>query len=354
MPVADLVLEGGGVKGAGLAGAISALVAADSPYTFNRIAGTSAGAIVASFVAAGYTAAELKQLMLTQDFADFEDESAVFQHFKRFGEGFGLLFHEGLFRGDNLHKWIAATLAAKGVTTWADLKIDDDTLPVNERYKLVVVTSDVSGGRELRLPWDYEAELGIDPDTQLVADAVRASASIPFFFRPFHLAAAKERTDNNGWVLCTDGGMLSNYPIDIFDRPLNARWPTIGIKLSARQQLADVGWTPDPNAFDLAKSLLATMLNAHDALHVDDPYYSSRTIFVDTTGYSSTDFHLTQDNKLALFTNGATAATNFLTTWNYDTWRAQYPERAPRPPLVAAPTDSTPSNPPPASAPAAG
>jgi NTE family protein len=345
MPIADLVLEGGGVKGTGLAGAISGLVDNGDPYTFNRVAGTSAGAIVASFVAAGYSAAELKQLMLAQDFADFEDESTVFKHFKKFGEGFGLLFHEGLFRGDALHTWIAATLAAKGVTTWADLKIDDDTLPPNERYKLVVIVSDVSGGRELRLPWDYETELGVPAEHQLVADAVRASASIPFFFRPFHLPAAKERTENHGWVLCTDGGMLSNYPIDIFDRPTNARWPTIGVKLSARQQLADVGWTPDPNAFDLAKSLLATMLNAHDALHVDDPYYSSRTIFVDTTGYSSTDFHLTQDNKLTLFGNGATAATKFLTTWDYAAWRAQYPERAPRPPVVAAPIPGSPTPP---------
>jgi NTE family protein len=131
--------------------------------------------------------------------------------------------------------------------------------------------------------------------------------------------------------------MLSNYPIDIFDRPAHPRWPTIGVKLSARQQLADVGWTPDPNAFDLAKSLLATMLNAHDALHVDDPYYSSRTIFVDTTGYSSTNFHLTQDDKLTLFGNGSTAATNFLATWDYDVWRATYPARAPRPPLTATP-----------------
>ena len=41
---ADLVLEGGGVKGVGLVGAYSAL--SDAGYTFHRIAGTSAGAIV--------------------------------------------------------------------------------------------------------------------------------------------------------------------------------------------------------------------------------------------------------------------------------------------------------------------
>lgn len=43
MADADLVLEGGGVKGAGLVGALSVLTGAADPYTFHRIAGTSAG-----------------------------------------------------------------------------------------------------------------------------------------------------------------------------------------------------------------------------------------------------------------------------------------------------------------------
>jgi NTE family protein len=40
MGAADLVVEGGGVKGAGLAGAVTAL---GKMYDFHRVAGTSAG-----------------------------------------------------------------------------------------------------------------------------------------------------------------------------------------------------------------------------------------------------------------------------------------------------------------------
>ena len=47
---ADLVLEGGGVKGIGLAGAVLALDQAG--YRFQRVAGTSAGAIAAAIIAA--------------------------------------------------------------------------------------------------------------------------------------------------------------------------------------------------------------------------------------------------------------------------------------------------------------
>jgi NTE family protein len=346
MPKADLVLEGGGVKGTGLVGALTALVNRPDPYEFYRIAGTSAGAIVASFLAAGISPAELKTIMTDLDFSEFEDESGVLKHLKLFGEGFGLLFHEGLFAGDFMHSWVARTLASKGVTTWKDLKIDDDTLPENERYKLVVVVSDVSRGLELRLPWDFQDVLGIDPDTQLVADAVRASASIPFFFRGFHLPASKTHSDGNGYVLCTDGGMLSNYPIDIFDKAENARWPTLGVKLSARAQITAANWSPNSNGLELAKALVGTMADAHDQLHVGDPYYSSRTIFVDTTGFSSTNFHLTDADKSTLFDHGVAAGTSFLQTWNYETWRAQYPGRAPRPPAgtpdaVAATIDVT-------------
>ena len=46
----DLVLEGGGVKGIGLVGAV--LTLADAGYRFPRVAGTSAGAITAALIAA--------------------------------------------------------------------------------------------------------------------------------------------------------------------------------------------------------------------------------------------------------------------------------------------------------------
>lgn len=332
MATVDLVLEGGGVKGAGLVGAVTALTDRDDPYKFHRIAGTSAGAIVASFLAAGIAPKLLKQIMTAQDFSQFEDDQpTAFRHFKQFGEGLDLLFRHGLFAGDALHSFINQHLADHGVRTWGDLKIDDDELPVEQRYRLAVVVSDISHGRELRLPWDYRSKLGVDADTQLVADAVRSSASISFFFQPFRLPAAAEYSASNGYVLCTDGGLLSNYPIDLFDRPGSARWPTLGVKLSAREQLNTATWRPDANTLQLATSLVSTMTDAHDQLHIDDPFSSSRTIFVDTTGFSSTNFRLTETERTRLFDNGFAAGQKFLTTWDDVQWRATYMARAPRP-----------------------
>src|SRR6516162_8085530 len=323
MSDADLVLEGGGVKGTGLVGAITALASAAEPYTFHRVAGTSAGAIVASMLAAGYDTAEMNKIMTDLDFSQFEDENS--RHFKMLAEGSGLLFHEGLFLGKFLHDWVGQTLAAKNVRTWADLKDDDpgSSLPPEQRYKLIVIVSDVSRGRMLRLPWDYQPLLGVDPDTQPVADAVRSSAGIPFFFRPFPMTANPDVTHGHGEILGTDGGMLSNFPVSIFDRTDDKppRWPTFGIKLSARLSPAQGTWNPDADAIQLAKSLLTTMQKARDQVYVDQPSVASRTIFVDTTGYDATDFHLTPADKQKLFTSGLTAGTKFLGTWDWVKWQ---------------------------------
>ena len=67
----DLVCEGGGVKGIGLAGAFSVLEEQD--FRPQNVAGTSAGAITAALIAAGYTAAELKEVIFGMDFLKFRD-----------------------------------------------------------------------------------------------------------------------------------------------------------------------------------------------------------------------------------------------------------------------------------------
>jgi predicted acylesterase/phospholipase RssA len=65
----DAVFEGGGVRGIGLVGAIRGVESAG--YTCENVAGTSAGAIVATLLAAGYGAAEVKEVInsnrLSQD-----------------------------------------------------------------------------------------------------------------------------------------------------------------------------------------------------------------------------------------------------------------------------------------------
>ncbi len=78
-PAVDLVLEGGGVQRIGLVGAV--LTWSDNGLVFPRAAGTSAGAIVASRVAAhqvaGGTLSELETIVRSVDYRKFQDEGLL-------------------------------------------------------------------------------------------------------------------------------------------------------------------------------------------------------------------------------------------------------------------------------------
>ncbi len=309
---ADLVLEGGGVKGLGLLGAIVEL--ADSGLSFPRIAGASAGAIVGALSAAYQRAdrpvSDLVDVMQSLDYHQFADPTLL-DRFGVLGKGLELLVHDGIYKGDFALRWITEKLAEQGVRTWADLRIDDDqgtSLPPDRRYRLVVVASDLSRGQLVRLPWDYH-HYGLDADTQSVALAVRASMSYPFFFRPVILRAG------DGEQSCTlvDGGMLSNFPIELFDRTDGrpARWPTYGVKLSARRDARQVRHAVD-GPVDLALAALHTLLDAHEAYHLDDRNTTQRTVFVDTDKVSTLNFGIDQDTQQRLYRSGRRAAADFL------------------------------------------
>ena len=320
----DLVLEGGGVKGIGLVGAIAALHRAGYACGSQaRVAGTSAGAVVGSLVAAGATVDELSDIMREVDYRRFRDENAL----GKVGNVLSLVTRLGLYRGDWLHRWIEQHLADHGVRTFGDLRITDDAdsaLPAQRAYRLVVIVSDVSRGRMVRLPWDYREHYNLDPDEQPVADAVRASASIPFFFRPARLPDGRRGIPS----CCVDGGMLSNFPVHVFDRRDDAppRWPTFGIKLSARSSRMESSGAARPihGLLDLAKAMIATMVEAHDRNDLDDPSVLERTIFVNTEGVHATDFDLAPEQRDRLYANGQVAAQNFLLDWNFDRYRARY------------------------------
>ncbi len=332
---ADLVLEGGGVKGIGLAGAI--LVLAEAGYRFPRAAGTSAGAIAAVLVAAiaksGQDMTVLREYLGDIDYRQFMQAGLARRVFERVGgrlaEACELIFRPGLYSGDYLRTWLGGKLAKCGVDTWADLAITDAddpgmSLPEGQRYRAVVHVSDISRGNLARLPWDYGDFYGLAPGDQDVIGAVRASMSIPFFFVPVRTVTRPARTrmpDDSvvswpgGTVTWVDGGMLMNFPIGAFDRVDDQapRWPTIGIKLAAEPgpQQADV---PAATTVQEGMRCLRTMMGEWDQYHVEQEA-ANRTIFVANAGLTATQFDLTKAQQDTLFRNGAQAATRFLIRW---------------------------------------
>jgi NTE family protein len=329
---ADLVLEGGGVKGIGLAGAITVL--AEAGYRFRRAAGTSAGAIAAVLVAAieksGQDMSVLTEYLGDIDYTRFIRAGPVRHAFEHLGGRFAdiceLMFRSRLYSGGYLDTWLGGKLRDCGVRTWDDLAISlaDDTgmsLQTSHRYRAVVHVSDITRGMLARLPWDYGDYYGLPPDEQDVVAAVRASMSIPFFFTPVRTLTGRAETTMpdgsvvswpGGAVTWVDGGMLMNFPIGAFDRADGAppRWPTIGIKLSA-EPAAEPADAPAETAFEEGYRCLKTIMCEWDRYHVEQST-ADRTIFVDNAGITATQFDLSPAQQDTLYRNGAEAATKFL------------------------------------------
>jgi NTE family protein len=318
----DLVLEGGGVKGVGLVGAALRLV--EEGYAFPRVAGTSAGAIVGAVLAALQRRGEgfdrLAEITRTLDYARFRDRGTVGRLLGPLGfltDGISLLLESGVFEGDYLHGWLSDTLADLGVRTFGDLRTEDpgDDGSLHHSYALVVTASDVSRRRFVRLPWDYPV-YGLDPDEQPVADAVRASASIPFFFEPYALRARR------GTATLVDGGLLSNYPITLFDRQDERlpRWPTLGVRLSSLGDDGDRQPTPVRGPVALALAVAETAIEGSQAIQTLEQCNVDRSVFVDTGGVAATDFGISDEQQERLMERGRQAAEGFLAEWDFSAW----------------------------------
>lgn len=327
MATADLVLEGGGVKGLGLVGAVLRLMR--DGYSFERVAGSSAGAIVAALLAAGATADDLEGAMGRLDYPRVPDRAPP--KLPVVSEGISLMRHNGLYEGDYVRDFVAKELERLGVTTFAQLRNPDPRadphLPDDRRYRLVVTATDVTNGRLLRFPWDY-ASLGLDPDRQLVADAVRASISIPLFFEPVSL---RHGTTGEEMVL-VDGGILSNFPIAIFDRTdrTERRWPTFGVKVlpklpAGTEQLFPGLKRPRLQVLWLLEQVLATAIVGADQTYLERPCVKRRTIPVDTALVGIVEFDAPEEKRAAVVAKGDEAAVKFLDTWDWESFKRDCP-----------------------------
>ncbi|MCV7225188.1 patatin-like phospholipase family protein [Mycolicibacterium komossense] len=326
---ADLVLSGGGVKGIGLVGAVAALL--DAGYAPQRISGTSAGALVGAVLAGAVqsgevTGARLKELTFEIDYRTFLDQGLV-ERVPVLGPAWGVLSGSGVYRGDALRKWIDTALARFGVSTFADLAISDKALPVEQRYRLVVTVADVTLGQLVRLPWDYQRVYGLDPDEQSVADAVRASTAIPFFYQPAKLTSADGRTST-----LVDGGLLSNFPIDSLDRTdgKKPRWPTFGVTLMPNLPEGNDQLIPALRPLHLLggptllEQVVTTMLVGRDQAYLSQPWVQARTIRVNTADVGVLDFDLSERDKEALYDDGLRAGREFLRTWNFANYLTRF------------------------------
>jgi NTE family protein len=285
----DLVIEGGGIKGIFPVGAAAELRAAGC--TFARCAGTSAGAIVASLLAAGYEPDELLEILLDTDATSFLDGPR-----SHVGRVWRLWRAGGLHRGDRFREWIGDLLVRRHL-----LHFNDPVLNIPADLK--VVASDITRGRLVAFPDDL-VDYGLLPHHYPVATAVRASISIPYIFEPVCLPSP------DGDSILVDGGLLSNFPVDVFD---DHPRPTIGLRTVGPGNPAviqhPIRWWNRPA--DLLRAMAYTATEFHDRRHVELSK-SIRTIMIDNLGISPIDFAVDRETKLRMYESGRIAARAWL------------------------------------------
>lgn len=297
----NLALEGGGVKGLVYPGALQVLQAEGILPKIENVAGTSAGSIVAALIALGYTPEQMQALMLDLDFKQFEDGSPLGgpeRFFRKFG----------WFKGDYFLEWMQCRVKEQTGdpdATFADLH--EAHLADSAKFKdLFVLSTDLSRRRSQVFSHGHSPDLP-------VAQAVRASMSIPLFFEGYPIDESLfgdigERGEKQD--LFVDGGVLDNYPIELFDR--NGVNPqTIGLHLT------DQGAPPNPDSRidsfpEYARNLFEALLNVQVNAFNNSPDDQKRTIQINDLGVGTTDFSLSNEMKCKLIQQGVIDTCKYL------------------------------------------
>jgi NTE family protein len=198
------VFEGGGVRGIALAGAAAATL--DRGYRFHRAVGTSAGALVAALLMAGYDADELREEVAGLNWRRLLHPTPI-ATLPLLGKHLALMTHKGVHTTSRIEAVWSRLLLQKGIRTFGDLP----------EGALQVVATDLTHGSGVAFPHCLPG-YGHDPATFPVARAVVMSAAVPFLFAP---VALRDKLTGER-VLFSDGAMAANYPIGVVekDRPV--------------------------------------------------------------------------------------------------------------------------------------
>ena len=357
----DIVFEGGGAKGSAFVGALLAL--GEAGHTWRRLVGTSAGAITAALVAAGYTPNELLDAVNERSpngkprFAAFMDKPVAADFDEATIEGSdtmkalkavkfpgplgmaqdwfdkhllhalldtGLYAHlfsfnecGGLFAGVAFVQWLQEKLQKKGI----DITDTFETFarkmgkPPGSAY-LTMLTTDTTDHESLVLN-DITA-----PKCPIVW-AVRMSMSIPFIWREMVWLDAwgtymgRPKSKN----ILVDGGVLSNFPIaeiatsmpDIMGTVLDPMAAlNLGLLLDEMLPVAGMPNTarapihvPEFRLVDRVRNVIDTMMESSDESEIRK--YESEVCHIPVKGFGTTEFDMPPERLNALVNSGRVA-----------------------------------------------
>ncbi|HHU6409394.1 TPA: patatin-like phospholipase family protein, partial [Klebsiella pneumoniae] len=304
------VFDGGGVRGAAHAGAYYA--ARNAGISFERVAGTSAGSIVAALIAAGGSPDFIKNLLIETDFESFLAPANNFDSIftkknnwsnllkiiphKKIKMLSSVIFNSGVHSSSMIEEW----MEKKIVSLLRTGQKEKNTRPVTFRelkIPLHIVATDISTG----IPKIWSCE---DTPDESVSFAVRCSCTIPIFFQAI---------SNNNSIL-VDGGVVSNLPSFVFSKLANeygqyTKKPNI-ISFTLVQDASEKK-RPE-NILDYMGQLSNAVVSGATEIQkiLQNSVYN---ISINTGSISSTDFKGVKiEDKNYLFDSGVRAVADFI------------------------------------------
>lgn len=360
----DLVMEGGGVLGIALTGYTYVLEQAG--IRFLGVGGTSAGSINALMIAAlgppGQAKSErlldVLSRMPMETFIDGDSDAKDFSQAVLDKAGMVKLIWKasqiidnlkedlGLNPGDAFLHWLTAELQRVGIKTTAELLTQLRTVSpglklrptrtdtkLSEKDKggdLVMIAADITTETKVEFP-RMAGLYWCNPEPVNPAYFARASMSIPFFFHPFTVnECSPNRTlwkDLAGYegtppqhVMFMDGGIMSNFPINVFHQPYRIPTaPTFGAKIGIEGT--------EPTEITKPSQLLGAVFDAARHTLDDDfikanPDYKHLVKMIDTGSHHWLNFTMSHGDKVDLFARGANAAAEFLCAFDWPKYKA--------------------------------
>ena len=210
----NLVMEGGGIRGIAYGGALLELEQRGVLAGLTRVGGTSAGAIQAALLAVGYSAQEIIDVVNATPVQRLNDGRFIF-----LGGTHRLITQYGWYRGDEFSTYLGELVARKTKNVHLTLgELHELAIREPGRFRDLYTTGTNLTQQRVQV-FSHETT-----PTMRVADAVRISMSIPLYFRAVLLDAENRvitgtPAPGQPVQVLVDGGLLANYPVDLFDYP---------------------------------------------------------------------------------------------------------------------------------------
>jgi NTE family protein len=283
--IENLVFEGGGVKGIAYTGALERLNELDLLKNVKRYAGSSAGSIIATLLAVGYTTKELKNIMLEIDFPTLlDDKTGVLRDAYAIMSKYG--YCDGAIFTTIMEKYI-------GKKDYTFKQLWDD-----KGIELVIVGTNLNRMQEVHFSHKTYGDMPI-------VKAVRISMSIPLIFKPIKI----------GGDYYVDGGVTNNYPLTVFDDKDTYNDKTIGIKFHTadKEETLEIykGRRNIESVIGYIQTLIDTVSISTEHAMINDNY-RKRSIIINTDKISSTDFDLSSKEKYFLIEQGRIGVDKFI------------------------------------------